>query len=77
MEPCLNCPDKEVDEYGYLCDIACGKRTAWINFTAGRQQAFKEVGEKIIILEKWGQINVKGFPLVTALVELLEQGKLE
>ncbi len=34
-DPCVDCPDIDVDEYGYLCDLACGKRTAWLNFKAG------------------------------------------
>jgi len=33
--PCDDCPDKEEDNYGMLCDLACGKHSAWINFEAG------------------------------------------
>ena len=31
--PCDDCTaeHKFVDEYGYLCDLSCGKRTKWIN----------------------------------------------
>jgi hypothetical protein len=33
--PCDGCENKQEDDYGYLCDLACGKRTAWINQEAG------------------------------------------
>lgn len=34
-EPCIDCTNKQRDEYGYLCDLSCGKRTAWANYQAG------------------------------------------
>lgn len=40
-EPCIDCSNKQVDKYGYLCDLSCGKRTAWLNYRAG----IKEVVE--------------------------------
>ncbi len=40
-EPCIDCPDKVVDDYGYFCDIACGKRTAWQNYQAGIKEVVK------------------------------------
>jgi hypothetical protein len=35
--PCDDCSaeHKLVDEYGYFCDLSCGKRTAWINKEIG------------------------------------------
>ena len=33
--PCNGCELNEEDEYGYLCDLGCDKRSAWINFEAG------------------------------------------
>ena len=43
VEPCVDCPDKVIDNYGYYCDIACEKRSAWLNYRAG----IKEVVEWI------------------------------
>ena len=37
-KPCIGCPDMNLDEYGYLCDLACGKRTAWLNHQAGMKE---------------------------------------
>ena len=34
-EPCVGCSNLEMDEWGYLCDLSCGKRTAWLNYQAG------------------------------------------
>lgn len=34
-DPCKNCPNIQLDSYGYVCDLACGKRTAWLNYQAG------------------------------------------
>jgi len=33
--PCDECEKKEEDEYGLLCNLACGKYTAWLNREAG------------------------------------------
>jgi len=40
-EPCIECPNKKIDDYGYFCDLACGKRTAWLNYKAGEIKGFK------------------------------------
>ena len=42
-EPCISCPETVVDEWGYLCDLACGKRSTWLNYMVG----IKEVVEWI------------------------------
>ena len=34
-DPCADCSNKRVDEYGYLCDLGCGGRTAYLNKLAG------------------------------------------
>ncbi len=41
-EPCIDCPNKVIDDFGYFCDIACGKRAAWENYMAGYDQALKD-----------------------------------
>ena len=33
--PCDDCPDKNEDQWGLFCDIACGEHTAWLNHEAG------------------------------------------
>ena len=38
-EPCIDCPYKNVDKWGYLCDIHCGKRSAWLNHQEGIREA--------------------------------------
>lgn len=40
-DPCINCDNKVSDDYGYLCDLACGKRTAWLNYQAGQQSVME------------------------------------
>lgn len=34
-DPCDDCPDKVVDDYGYFCCVACDKRQAWLSREAG------------------------------------------
>lgn len=33
--PCVNCSDSSIDEWGFLCDLSCGKHTAWVNYQIG------------------------------------------
>jgi len=47
VEPCIGCPNMQVDKYGYFCDIACGKRTAWLNQMEGYQAGIREVVEQL------------------------------
>ncbi len=30
-----NCPDKQEDTYGLLCDLSCGKHSMYVNYQAG------------------------------------------
>ena len=41
--PCDDCERKVEDDWGYLCDLACGQRSAWIH----RKQGAKEMREYI------------------------------
>jgi len=43
--PCDDCTaeHKLIDEYGYFCDMACGKRTAWINKKAGAEAMYSHL----------------------------------
>jgi hypothetical protein len=34
-DPCLNCHDRTEDKYGLVCDIACGKNSAFRNLMYG------------------------------------------
>ena len=48
--PCDDCTaeHKLVDEWGYFCDMVCGKRTAWIQREAGADailEALKKEGQ--------------------------------
>ena len=44
-EPCIDCKNKVVDTWGYLCDLSCGKRSAWINYKAGIQAVVEWIQE--------------------------------
>ncbi len=48
-EPCIECPRKVVDTYGYFCDLACGKRTAWLNYRAGVKEVIDWLQKTYII----------------------------
>ena len=42
-DPCKDCPDIQLDNYGYLCDLACGKHTAYLNREAGVDAILKVI----------------------------------
>lgn len=44
---CNSCDRKVEDEYGLLCDISCGKYSAFVNFETGADAML----EAIIILD--------------------------
>jgi hypothetical protein len=64
-EPCIDCKDKEVDSYGYLCNLSCGKRTVFLSYEAGAEELLKrlfqlakesstgkfEIDSKIVIIQ--------------------------
>ena len=52
IEPCIDCLDLQKDEYGYLCDLACGKRSAWENQIQGYEIGIREAVE---FIEKGGE----------------------
>jgi len=41
--PCIDCPSKEEDTYGLLCDLSCGKHTAYVNYQAGMKEVVEWV----------------------------------
>lgn len=49
-DPCIDCPALRVDEYGYICDLACGKHTAWINHQAGIKEVVKWIGQEHMVV---------------------------
>ena len=55
-EPCVDCPDKVIDDYGYFCDLSCGKRTAWLYYKAGQESVAKAV---LAIIENPKQVNYR------------------
>ena len=44
--PCDECEKKEEDEYGLLCNLACGKYTAWLNREAGADALLEMLREQ-------------------------------
>lgn len=49
--PCIDCPNKQEDIYGLICDLACGKHTAWLNFEAGADAMLEGIKDKLGIAE--------------------------
>ena len=70
--PCENCQNKQVDEYGYLCDLACGGHTAYINYQAGikevlslleRKDHYGEYEEDVYLIPKNWDFKLKEWGL--------------
>ena len=47
--PCTDCPDKVEDEYGLVCDLACGKHTGHENYQAGIREVVRYVGSHFVV----------------------------
>jgi len=45
VDPCDGCADKVIDDYGYFCDIACGKHSAYIYRLEGFNMAIESLIE--------------------------------
>uniref|UniRef100_A0A6M3L442 Uncharacterized protein n=1 Tax=viral metagenome TaxID=1070528 RepID=A0A6M3L442_9ZZZZ len=69
--PCIDCPSKEEDTYGLLCDLSCGKHTAYVNYQAGMNELYHQpftVGGTIIETQdivisptvRWREAKIKG-----------------
>jgi len=46
-DPCTGCKRKEVDDYGFVCDLACGEHSAYLQREAGADamlEALKATG---------------------------------
>ena len=43
---CDRCKQKVVDDYGYLCDINCGKHIAYLNHEAGADLMLRMLRER-------------------------------
>ncbi len=37
--PCENCPDVFKDQYGYFCDLSCGRYGQWLAHQEGVKEA--------------------------------------
>lgn len=48
-DPCKKCNDKEIDSYGYYCDLACGKHTAYLNQKLGAEKVLEYLNDKGLI----------------------------
>ena len=40
-DPCIGCKEKQEDEYGLFCDLACGKATSYASYQWGFKSAIK------------------------------------
>ena len=40
---CDKCTTKQVDDYGFLCDLSCGEHAAYLNFEAGADAMLKSI----------------------------------
>ncbi len=68
-EPCIDCPRKVVDDFGYLCDISCGKRTAWLNYQAGIKEMVEWIKEHQVSSGEFAHISIPKFTYLTKLKE--------
>ena len=50
--PCEDCPDKIEDEYGLLCNLPCGKNTAWLNSEAGADAMLEALSKEGVVRKK-------------------------
>ncbi len=73
-EPCIDCPNKVIDAYGYFCDVSCGERTAWLNYMAGIKEGIREVVEWIKEHQIGYEFSVISIPRFTYLTKLKEWG---
>ena len=50
--PCDDCVagHKLIDEWGYFCDMACGKRTQWINREVGADAMLESLRKQNVTL---------------------------
>jgi hypothetical protein len=44
-DPCKDCPKKEVDDWGLVCDLACGKASAHDNYKSGAKDMLKYIND--------------------------------
>ncbi len=45
LDPCENCKEKTVDEYGLYCDIFCGGASAYANHQSGVREVVEWIDE--------------------------------
>ena len=55
-DPCEKCGNKNIDVYGWLCDIACGKRSDYVNFENGAEAMLNSKEVQEAMKEKYGKI---------------------
>jgi len=56
--PCDDCPNKQEDIYGLLCDLACGKHTAYLNHEAGADAILEALKKQAIHIRHAGWVDV-------------------
>ncbi|MDD5060897.1 MAG: hypothetical protein PHN44_01255 [Candidatus Marinimicrobia bacterium] len=54
------------------CQICCQRNADWDALIAER----KKIGHLMTLLQEWGQLDIRGFPLVSALHECLLKGEM-
>ncbi len=54
-EPCIGCPNKVIDEWGYFCGLSCGKRIAWLNYMEGIKEVVKDLTNQMNGNSYWGK----------------------
>lgn len=48
-DPCKGCPRRDEDDWGYVCDIACGKRSQYLAMLEGARLAIKELSSEPVV----------------------------
>ncbi len=56
--PCIDCTNKVVDEYGLFCDLACGKHTAYINYQAGIKEVVEWINNNYTYFPRFNEISL-------------------
>ena len=46
-DPCKDCIRKREDDYGLICDMACGQHTRYKNYEAGADAMIEAVKKKL------------------------------
>lgn len=44
--PCKHCKNKQIDSYGYVCDLTCGEYSAYLSQIEGAKKVLEYLKER-------------------------------